>query len=103
MSTHEPPSGETVVGVALFLVDDPLADHIEQLTLQAENHRETAADLLRAADRAEAHARRLRGYRHAIAAFAGDVLALDLVRRLIEDWTGDGEQLVIVVHEALRG
>jgi hypothetical protein len=60
-----PPSDETAVEAELFAVDDPLADRIEQLTLRAENHREAAADLLRAADRAEAQARRLRAYRSA--------------------------------------
>lgn len=74
-----PPSDETAVEAELFPVDDPLADRIEQLTLQAENHREAAADYLRAADRAEAQARRLRAYRYAIEAFTSDRQALDLV------------------------
>lgn len=97
-----PPSPTDALEAELFPIDDPLADRIEQLTLQAENHRETAADLLRAADRAEARARRLNAYRYASEAFVGDPPALDLVDRLVEDWAGDGEQLVTVVREALR-
>jgi hypothetical protein len=103
MPTQEPPPcEETVVEIELFPVEDLLADRIEQLTLRAENHREAAADLLRAADRAEDRAHRLRAYRFAIEAFVGDPQALDMVDRLVEDWHADGEQLVMVVREALR-
>src|SRR3954454_22232013 len=103
MPTHEPsPPGETAAEAALFAFEDPLADRIEQLTLRAENHREAAADLLRAADRAEARARRLSAYRYAIEAFVGDGQALNLVDQLSEDWAGDGAQLVTVVREVLR-
>jgi hypothetical protein len=101
MPTQEPPPSDETEA-ELFAVEDPLADRIEQLTLRAENHREAAADLLRAADRAEARARWLSAYRYAVEAFTGDSQALDLVDRLIEDWAGDGEQLVTVVREALR-
>ena len=99
---NPPPSDETAVEAELFAVADPLADRIEQLTLRAENHREAAADLLRAADRAEARARWLSAYRYAVEAFIGDRQALNLVDRLIEDWAGDGEQLVTVVREVRR-
>src|SRR4051794_4137169 len=103
MPTHEPPPSDAAsVEGELFAVEDPLADRVQQLALQAENHREAAADLLRAADRAEARARRLNAYRHAVEAFTGNQQALDLVDRLTEDWTGDGDQLVMVVREALR-
>src|SRR4051812_46376706 len=102
MSAEEPrPPDEVTVEGELFSVDDPLADRIEQLTLQAENHREAAADLLRAAGRAEDRIRLLHAYRYAIDAFHGEPQALDLVDRLIEDWAGDGEQLVTVVREVL--
>jgi|SRR4051794_31706507 hypothetical protein len=103
MPTHRrPPTDEDVFGVELFAVEDPLADRIEQLTRRAENHREAAADLLRAADRAEARARRLSAYRYASEAFVGDGQALNLVDQLSEDWAGDGAQLVTVVREVLR-
>jgi hypothetical protein len=62
-----------------------LADRIERLTLRAVNHRETAADLLRAADRAEAGACRLSAYPHAIEAVVSDRQALDRVDRLIDE------------------
>jgi DNA-binding SARP family transcriptional activator len=87
MPKHEPPrSDETAVEEELFAVKDQLADRIEQLTPRAENHREAAADLLRAAERAEDRARRLSAYRYAIETFAGDRQALDLVDRLSVDW-----------------
>jgi hypothetical protein len=55
---------------------------IEQLRLQAENHRETAAAYSAAADRAEATARRLAAYRDAFRAFADGPVALDIVAPL---------------------
>src|SRR3954451_4446566 len=103
MTAKEPQQpDETAREGKLFPVQDPPADRIEQLTLQAENHREAAADLLRAAGRAEARIRLLRAYRYAIDAFHGEPQALDLVDRLIEDWAGDGEQLATVVRGVLR-
>jgi hypothetical protein len=47
-------------------------------------------------------ARRLRTYRYATGAFAGDPQALDLVDRLSEDWAGDGEQLVTLIRAGLH-
>ncbi|MGY2004254.1 hypothetical protein [Blastococcus sp. SYSU DS1024] len=81
--------------------DATLEVRIERMQLRAENHRETAAAHLAAAGRAEAAARRLAAYRDAICVFADDRLALDIVDRLIVDWTGTGAQLVDVVR-ALR-
>jgi hypothetical protein len=46
--------------------------------------------------------RKLSAYRYRTEAFVGARQALDLVDRLIKDWAGDGEQLVIVVREVLR-
>jgi hypothetical protein len=47
MPAHEsPPSRPAVFGAALFAVEDPLADRVEQLTLQADIQRKAAADLL---------------------------------------------------------
>ncbi len=54
------------------------------------------------ADRAEAQARRLRAYRHATEIFTGDAEALDLLARLPQHWTGDGDQLVAAVHALLQ-
>jgi hypothetical protein len=99
---ERPQSLQAAFEAELADLDDPLADTIEQLRLQADIHREHAADLLRAAERAERRARRLSAYRHATEMFAGDLQALDLVDRLAEDWTGDGAQLVNVVRELLR-
>jgi hypothetical protein len=103
MPTEEPPpSRQAAFGAELFAFEDPLAGRIEQLTLHAENHREAAADLLRAADRAEARARRLSAYRYTIDAIAGDPQAHTWSAGSSRTGAGDGEQLVTVVRETLR-
>jgi hypothetical protein len=95
MPTEEPPpSRQAAFGAELFAFEDPLAGRIEQLTLHAENHREAAADLLRAADRAEARARRLSAYRYTIDAIAGDPQAHTWSAGSSRTGAGDGEQLV---------
>ncbi|MGZ4501974.1 MAG: hypothetical protein ACXVXD_16210 [Nocardioidaceae bacterium] len=101
-ASEPPPSLQSAFEAELAGLEDPLAGTLEQLRLQAENHREHAADLLRAADRADRRARRLAAYRYATEVFAGDPQAADVAARLAEDWSGDGPPLVTVVREILR-
>ncbi len=86
----------------VLTVPDPLPAQIEGLLFRAHRLRQEAAALTGIADRAEAQARRLRAYRHATEVFTGDAEALDLLARLPQHWTGDGDQLVAAVHALLQ-
>ncbi len=98
--TH--PSLQQLFDADAGAVPDPLPARIAGLLERAGRLRAEAAALTGIADRAEASARRLRAYRHATDVFVGDPAALDLLARLAEHWTGDGEQLVAAVVAVQR-